>query len=274
MKRKANLLFRIAFVKLLLFFVLGNWQNTFAAFELESNGATNSALGKVRFTLPNQNWLPGNSFISAKQNGVAVSLRRKFGLAELDEGSLGVTYKKFGLNFALGGRFFGDEIYRETEILFGASYPILENLKISSTFRALSLKIENYGSSTSFALDFEALVSFGDFIFTNSFSNFTFSEVGKEKIPQVLVSSLFWKVSERIQTIFEFEKDVDFPLSLHFGTQVALVKGFYLRLGTQTEPEFYTGGFGVNFRRYSLDYSYSEHRELGGTNEFTLSVSF
>ncbi len=274
MKRKANLLFRFGFVKLLLVFVLGSWQDTFAAFEFDSNGAASSGLGKIHFTLPNQTWLPGNSFLSSEQNGVAFSLRRKFGLAELDEGSLGITYKKFGLNFALGGRFFGDEVYRETEILFGASYTILENFKISSTFRTLSLKIENYGSSTSFALDFEALVSFGDFIFTNSFSNFTFSEVRDEAIPQVLVSSLFWKVSDRIQTVFEIEKDVDFPLSLHFGTQVSVVKGFYLRLGTQTEPEFYTGGFGVNFRRYSLDYSYSEHRELGGTNEFTLSVNF
>lgn len=274
MKLKPNLIFRFVFVKLLLAFVLGNWQNSFAAFEFDSNGAASSALGKIHFTLPNQTWLPGNSFLSSRQNGASVSVRRKFGLAELDEGSLGLTYKMFDLDFALGGRFFGDEVYRETEILLGASYPVLENVKIASTFRTLSLNIENYSSTTSFALDFEALVSFGNFIFTNSFSNFTFSQVADETIPQVLVSSFFWKVSDKIQTVFEIEKDVDFPLSLHFGTQILVVNGFYLRLGTQTEPELYTGGFGVKFKNYSLDYSFSEHSELGGTNEFTFSVNF
>ncbi|MCC7430312.1 hypothetical protein IT568_05675 [bacterium] len=277
MKQRPNLVFSLLNVKFILIFVSLLVQKAFCAFEFEANGASNNALGGTHFTFSAKNWLPENSFLSVQNTGlpkISVSFRRKFGLTELQQGTFGISLQKFKTDFALGGNFFGDEIYRETELFLASGYTVLQNFKIGGILRTHSLKIKNYGSETTFSLDFESLATFGNFCLSTSFTNVTFSEIKNDKLPQVFVSSFCWKATEKIIFVAELEKDVLFPTSYHFGTEFQAVKNFCLRFGTQTNPEIFSAGFGLNFKDYVFDYSFAKHRELGATNEFTFSVKF
>jgi hypothetical protein len=78
--------------------------------------------------------------------------------------------------------------------------------------------------------------------------------------------------------------DNDFYLSL--GAEVVSLKPFFLRLGWTTQGKDYkvgagndglagfSGGFGVTYKTYQIDYSYSSAGDVGSVHRITVEAGF
>ena len=57
-------------------------------------------------------------------------------------------------------------------------------------------------------------------------------------------------------------KDVEYPISYRFGLEYSIYKYVDLRCGFRTNPDSYTGGIGIKYKYFELDYSLFTHSYL------------
>lgn len=69
-------------------------------------------------------------------------------------------------------------------------------------------------------------------------------------------------------------KDVRFPMSLRFGTEIDLSDAFTLRAGVATEPDVWSAGIGYGVGRVTSSVSVQQHPVLGMSPAVELSLQF
>jgi hypothetical protein len=59
----------------------------------------------------------------------------------------------------------------------------------------------------------------------------------------------------------------------HFGQEIMLEEIFFIRLGLTTNPTMPSGGFGIKWNQFQLDYAINRHSDLGETHSFGFAVN-
>ncbi len=71
---------------------------------------------------------------------------------------------------------------------------------------------------------------------------------------------------------FSISKEIDFPISLRFGVEYSIFENIFIRIGTHNEPNIYSGGFGINYSLFTINYAITSHQELGLTHQFDVII--
>jgi len=74
--------------------------------------------------------------------------------------------------------------------------------------------------------------------------------------------------------VIEAEKDMNSKLIIKAGAEYHFARSFFARLGISTNPTLFTFGFGLEFGRFTLDFSSGYHPVLGFTPSGSLIFSF
>ncbi|MCX8009937.1 MAG: hypothetical protein N3A61_02195, partial [Ignavibacteria bacterium] len=72
----------------------------------------------------------------------------------------------------------------------------------------------------------------------------------------------------------EAEKDVKYPFNIKFGLEYDIIKYISLRFGVNNEPSKFTGGIGIHFSMFHVDYALLSHQDLGLSHVFGLIIKF
>jgi hypothetical protein len=200
-----------------------------------------------------------------------------FGLSELSTAA--VTFAqpmRYGI-FGAGIRTYGFELYRETNALLSYGNGYKKKLFYGFNLNFYHLNIQNYGSAFSFGVDAGTMAYINKYLRWGFFGkNITGAKIGesREKIAQVYRTGLNYKPLNEAGLMLEIEKDVKYPVSVRAGFEYTLMDYVDLRAGVGNEPASFTGGIGINYNIFQLDYALYKSQDLGITHQGSLTVNF
>jgi hypothetical protein len=85
---------------------------------------------------------------------------------------------------------------------------------------------------------------------------------------------LAFLVSDKVLFISDLDKMLDFGMNIRMGIEYQIIRRFYLRGGLSANPFKQTGGFGLKYRRFSLDAAVSSHPRLGYSPNLSFNYEF
>jgi len=200
-----------------------------------------------------------------------------FGLSELKTGAL--TYAEpfqFGV-LGISAKTYGFDLYKETNIILSYGNRFKGKIFYGFNVNYYNINIQNYNSATSFGLDIGTMAYITEFLRWGFFAkNITGSTIGesKEKIVQVYRTGFTVQPRKDINFLLEIEKDVKHPISVRAGLEYSFYDFLDLRAGVGSEPTSFSGGIGLNYDMFQLDYALYNSLDLGITHQGTISINF
>ncbi len=264
---------------IILFLV--SFRITYSQFELIDIGAKPISMGGAFTSLANNSnavyYNPaGISQLPFREVSIFYS-PAPFGLKELANGSVNfVQPTKFGA-FGLSAKTYGFELYKE--ITATLTYANNYNRKIyyGANINYYNLKIQNYGSASTFGIDIGAMAYLTDFL-RWGFSAFNLNRpsIGtqKDKLPQVYRTGLSIQPRTDLNFVLDVEKDTRYTASVKAGIEYTMYDMINLRAGVGTEPTKFSGGVGFCYSLFEIDYGFYNHQDLGLTHQGTITINF
>ena len=197
-----------------------------------------------------------------------------FGVPELSLQAVALALPTtFGV-IGVSGKRYGFELYRE----FSGSLSYANNISQVGIGVALvyhSITIQNYGSASTLGIDIGFHIPIIERLNLGfSAKNINAPTLGssKEKLPQIFSTGLVYRPIEKFSICADYQKELRYDASPRFGFEYWMVEEVALRGGVSNEPSLFTGGFGVRYLLFQVDYAFSSHQELGGTHQVSISI--
>ena len=249
-----------------------------AGFEQTDVSPRARGLGGSYVALSDEMWAiffnPGG-LATVRQGEISFSYApQPFGLSELSLGALATAIPmKFGV-LGFGARKYGFDLYREiTGVVTYAN--TISDIGVGVSFNYHSLSIKNYGSASTVGIDVGLLLPILDNLrWGIAARNLNAATIGasNEKLPQSFtIGTAYLPTSNLILTI-DYQKESKVDPSTRVGVEYGIVEGIVIRGGSSTEPLQWSGGFGITYSVFQVDYAFSTHQELGGTHQASISI--
>ncbi|HAX48726.1 MAG: hypothetical protein IAE93_08785 [Ignavibacteria bacterium] len=268
-------------LKIIIVLLLVSFRTGFAQFELLEVGAKPIALGGAFTSLANNSnavyYNPaGLSQMQFREVSIFYS-PAPYGLKELANGSVNfVEPTKFGA-FGLSAKTYGFELYKEITVTASYSNNYKKKIYYGANVNFYNLKIQNYGSASTFGIDIGGLAYLTDFL-RWGFTAFNLNrpKIGSQddKLPQVYRTGLSVQPREDINFMLDIEKDTRYTASVKAGIEYSLYDMIDLRAGIGTEPTRFSGGIGIYYSMFGIDYGFYNHQDLGLTHQGTITINF
>lgn len=271
------------FKRLLIIIVIliVSFRFNYAQFELLDLGAKPIAIGGAFTSLANNSnavyYNPaGISQLPFREVSIFYS-PAPYGLKELANGSVNfVEPTKFGA-FGLSAKTYGFELYKELTVTATYANNYKKKIYYGFNINYYNLKIQNYGSASTFGVDVGALAYLTDFLrwgFTAFNLNRPKIGTQDDKLPQVYRTGLSVQPRTDLNIALDIEKDTRFPVSIKAGIEYSLYDLVDLRAGIGTEPSKFSGGIGLHYSLFEIDYGFYNHQDLGLTHQGTITINF
>jgi hypothetical protein len=199
-----------------------------------------------------------------------------FGLKELSSGYGTVTKPTTIGIFSGGFMVYGFELYKETKIAIGYARQITSNFSFGITTIYKNISIKNYGNKGFILLNAGGIVGIDDRINLGfALENFTRTTINNEanQLPVVYWTGINYKIIDMFQIFAAIKKEINYDLSFRLGAEYSILDFLQLRIGTANEPETYSGGLGISYSIFQLDYAITSHQFLGLTHQFGLVIN-
>ena len=196
-----------------------------------------------------------------------------FGIKELANGNIVFLEPSSFGNFGIGISTFGFDLYKENQFRLGYSNKIVENLYFGFAAYYHSVSIKRYGSSNQINISLGSIFILSERLSLGfSLQNPLRFPNSQIKLPLIYNLGISYEPLEKSSLNFSITKEINFPLSVHFGVEYPIIDILYLRIGTQTEPNLYAGGLGISYSVLTFNYAVNSHPELGLSHQLDLII--
>jgi len=200
-----------------------------------------------------------------------------FGLTELANGFFCYNEPTGIGSFAAGGMTYGFELYRENRFLVAYSFNYNNNFFAGGAVNYHTVSIKNYGNCGVFYIDLGGLIYITSFFrwgfFLHNVNHASFGN-DDDQIPLIMNSGFSCDITNLLSLNFSIEKDIRYNPSFQAGINYDIIDNISLRSGFSNNPSCYSGGVGINFSYFSLDYAVFNHPDLGVTHQAGIIISF
>ncbi len=199
-----------------------------------------------------------------------------FGMKELATAYAAALFPfRFGV---LSGGFstYGFDLFRETTLSLSFSKVFLKRMLIGIAIDYKHIQIKNYGNSGSLLFDVGGIfliipqVKFGFAI--KNLTNSTYENY-ENQIPTIFSVGISAQPIDVVTLNISLSKDLEYPLSARFGLEYGIFRNIDLRCGFRTKPNAYSGGIGVKYKFFELDYAIFTHEELNLSHQLSLIIA-
>lgn len=249
-------------------------QNGIAA----SLGARSIGLGGSSVIYENSNSVFTNqaALASVRKMEFSIHSEQRFLLSEIRAiaAAAALPIGKTG-TFGLGVQYFGFEAYNEQRISLGYGKKLGDKFSLGASFIWTNTSIPEYGNKGVFTFDLGimAFVSSKVTLGAHIFNPLRIGINEEEALPSIIKIGLRYRPSKVVRIIAEVEKDIQFGLRTHWGTEYDVLDQLVLRFGLATQPTEISFGFGYKIKqKLRIDIGASYHQLLGVTP--ALSVVF
>lgn len=198
-----------------------------------------------------------------------------FGVKELSNAFVSFVEPTSIGSFSAGFMIYGFELYKETKIAVGYSKKINNSFNIGITTVYKNISIKNYGNKGYLILNAGASLVLTDKANIGfSIENLTRTSAANEEnqVPIVFMSGIRYKFIENLSSYLALRKEINYPFSVHFGTEYKIIDFLVLRIGTTNDTNSYSGGLGIIYDFLEADYAVTSHPDLGLTHQFGLLI--
>jgi len=197
-----------------------------------------------------------------------------FGLPELavEAAAVGIRTKIGAIGVA--ARRFGFALYRELSATLSCASSV-STVGFGLSLNRHSVAISRYGSASAIGVDAGVLAGLSNRLSCGlSVKNLNAPKIGisREPLPQVFTIGIGYVPARGATAALDLRKETGRPPSTRFGFEYRIAASLALRAGFSDAESRYTGGIGVDFAPFRLDYSFESHQELGWTHECTFSI--
>jgi hypothetical protein len=187
---------------------------------------------------------------------------------------------KFGVISGSFNRLGFKNLYNETKYGIGYSRQFGKSISAGMQLNYLSTFIgdNNYGKRGTISVEvgFMAEVvknlKLGVHVFNPTRSKT--AQYNNERVPTIIKMGLQYSFSEKVFTTVEVEKDVLNKPILKIGAEYRIVKEIYLRGGLSTNPSLNAAGFGIELKKFNLDFAAAFHPQMGVSPQIGLRYRF
>lgn len=187
---------------------------------------------------------------------------------------------KYGVISGSFNRLGFKNLYNETKYGIGYSRQFGKSISAGMQLNYLSTFIgdNNYGKRGTISVEvgFMAEVvknlKLGVHVFNPTRSKT--AQYNNERVPTIIKMGLQYSFSEKVFTTVEVEKDVLNKPILKIGAEYRIVKEIYLRGGLSTNPSLNAAGFGIELKKFNLDFAAAFHPQMGVSPQIGLRYRF
>lgn len=268
-------------LKIIIVLLLVSFRTAFSQFELLDVGAKPISLGGAFTSFANNSnavyYNPaGISQMPFREVSIFYS-PAPFGLKELANGSVNfVEPTKFG-SFGLSAKTYGFELYKEITATLTYANNYKKKIYYGANFNYYNLKIQNYGSASTFGIDVGGLAYLTDFMrWGFAVFNLNRPKIGSQNdnLPQVYRTGVSFQPRSDLNLMLDLEKDSRYTASFKAGLEYSLYDMIDIRAGIGTEPTKFSGGIGLYYSMFEIDYGFYNHQDLGLTHQGTITINF
>ena len=197
-----------------------------------------------------------------------------FGLPELGLEAAAFGFRSnFGV-IGLAARRFGFELYRELSATLSYASSV-STIGFGLSLNRHSVAISRYGSASVIGVDAGLLAGLsGRLACGLSVKNLNAPKIGvsREPLPQVFTIGFEYVPAGGVTLAGDYRKESGRAAATRFGFEYRIVSALALRAGFSDAETRTTGGVGIQYMSFRLDYAFESHQELGWTHEFTFSI--
>ncbi|MBN2601982.1 MAG: hypothetical protein JXR87_08315 [Candidatus Marinimicrobia bacterium] len=247
-----------------------------AAFEVQSINTSSIALGSIASLYPgSQN--PACLF-QQKSLVMRVDYARLYSLAGLDyyQAALGWnSIKRKSVRLSL--RNFGNPVYQEKTVGFSYGQSLKNILSLGITVDVYNIAIAGYQSSTTIGLSLGSVWDLSEQMQIGLLlQNINSPSVYKcaDPLPECFSLGVRCAPLSKMEFCGELFKDTEFPFSLRMGTKIKPFDLMDLKFGVQLNPDCYSGGLSLYWKKLSLDFTFQQHPILPYTLYYGIGYGF
>jgi hypothetical protein len=100
------------------------------------------------------------------------------------------------------------------------------------------------------------------------------AQYNNERVPTIIKMGLQYTFSDKVFTTVEVEKDIANKPILKVGAEYRIVKEVYLRGGLSNNPSLNAAGFGIELKKFNLDFAAAFHPQMGVSPQIGLRYRF
>jgi hypothetical protein len=218
----------------------------------------------------------GLAQIQWRETGVYYS-PAPFGLTELVYYGIAHNEPAFSGSVSAGVVTYGYDLYKENKFLLSYSRQVISGIYIGTALNYQHVSIHNYGSDGALYFNLGTITSLTpELRFGFSIKNLNNASLGNEKdqIPLLLDMGFSYNYSDILSLYAAVNKDIRYKPGFAGGIEYVLRDVLTIRSGIGSEPFRYSAGIGLHISRFTFDYAFSLHRELGVTHQISLMFSF
>lgn len=248
---------------------------------LKPVGAATSALGGNSVTLRNF-WSCLNNpagIVQHKYFSIGFHYENRFMLKELSYKNAGIILPLNNDAFSLSISQFGYNLYNEN--IFGLAYAKLfgNRLSVGLKLDYILIKYNNIHYDNINLITFELGIQtyitekiiLGAYIFNPA--NIKIRSPNIDKIPIIMRLGLSYNITPDFLLVSEVEENFDNNLAYRFGIEYEIIEKFHIRSGFQLNPALFTIGMGLDFKRFSIDFSSEMGQYLGTSLQCSFSFN-
>jgi hypothetical protein len=241
-------------------------------------GAKAIALGNAFVAIADNPWAVAYNPAGLTQlttfQGSIFFVPRQFDLPELKTASLAVAVPFPFVSCGLSVEQFGFDLYRETSLTIAAGRTIDWGVSAGISLNLQRISIERYGSTQCLTVDLGLLArALDNLAFGFAMKNIAAAKIGSkgERLPQTLLMGVRSTPLPEFQLTLEMEKDTRYPFIVKAGVEQRFFDVLALRLGVASNPDKFSGGFGVRLSVFEFSYAGYSHAQLGWTHQIEIS---
>lgn len=196
-----------------------------------------------------------------------------FGMKELRN-----EYAAFSYNFdfgriSLGFSNYGFELFRQN--YFHLNYSsFISKLHLGGALTLRRISIERYGHSYRLNANVGFTYQLNNMNVSLSVLNLLRNKNNNlDYDPIILQLGANYNLPFKSKIYFSIYKEEVFPVSFRAGIQYTLLNLLNIRTGFNSYPEEYSGGLGIKYKMFKLNFAASFHNVLGVTSQFDLTIS-
>lgn len=201
--------------------------------------------------------------------------QKPFGLDDINIGSVTASFPFLRTRLNMGVLTLGNSLYKEQVFLLAYSKGHQGKIYYGVGLKYQSVKIDTYGSKGTLGLDIGLVAPINQQLSLGFVAkNINRPSIGKsqEKLPQTLNMGVALYPHARMILNLEIYKDVRFEREIRLGVEFKAFDSLSLRTGTANNPNRFSAGFGIHISRFTLDYAFFTHNDLGLTQQMSFSI--
>lgn len=263
---------------LLVLSFFGNSFRMMAGNDGFSFGPRSMGTGQIT-TLFTDVWAAHNNIGSLgwlNRGGVAASFENRYNSSAFNQIAVtaATTPGKFGA-FGFGASRFGSDLFNQTRAQIGWAKAFgIASIGIQGQW--YQVQASEFPARNHFLLNFGGHAKLTPKVsFAASISNITqtkASDFQNEKLPTIAKAGVSFTPVKSVLLLAEVQKDLDQKALVKAGIEYEIRTNLWIRTGFTTEIQLATGGIAFKWRDLQLDYSISNHPQLGWSNGIGLQM--